>query len=278
MNSYKTPILHSVLQSLNSRSFFKLSFLIALLLLVAACDSTPAAPTATPAPPTMAPITKNADWKPVEKEFNGVSMVEVPPGCFNMGNDKGRRDERPASQVCFNAPYWIDKTEVTNKQYGDHGNFEGDNRPRENLLWTEARDFCAKRGGRLPTEAEWEYAGRGPDNLMYPWGNDLVGDNLVFDQNNNNQTSDVGSKPQGVSWVGALDMSGNVWEWVSSAYKRYPYDSKDGREDLNDATVDRVYRGGIHNYIDFGAGLTARFKGTKDERNWFVGFRCAKDN
>lgn len=248
------------------------------LILMGACAPTPTVPTATPAPPTMAPITKNADWTPVEQTINGVAMVEVPPGCFLMGNDKGRRDERPATQICFNAPYWIDKTEVTNKQYGDQGNFAGDNRPRENLLWSEARDSCAKRGARLPTEAEWEYAGRGPDGLMYPWGNDLVVDNLVFDQNSNNQTADVGSKPAGISWVGALDMSGNVWEWVSSAYKRYPYTAADGREDLNDTSVERVYRGGVHNYIDFGAGLTARFKGGKDERNWFVGFRCAKDN
>lgn len=255
-------------------------FIVLVFVLVAlgACNPTPATPTPIPVPPTMAPVAKNADWTPVEQTFNGVVMVEVPPGCFTMGYDKGRRDERPATQICFSAPYWIDKTEVTNKQYGDHGNFTGDNRPRENLLWSEARDFCAKRGGRLPTEAEWEYAGRGPDDLMYPWGNDLAGDFLVFDQNSNNETADVGSKPAGVSWVGALDMSGNVWEWVSSAYKRYPYDATDGREDLNDTTVDRVYRGGVHNYIDFGAGLTARFKGTQDERNWFVGFRCAKDN
>ena len=247
------------------------------LILLGACTPTPTVPTVTPALPTMVPITKNADWTPVEQTINGVAMVEVPPGCFVMGNDKGRRDERPATQICFNAPYWIDKTEVTNKQYGDQGNFAGDNRPRENLLWSEARDSCAKRGARLPTEAEWEYAGRGPDGLMYPWGNDLVVDNLVFDQNSNNQTADVGSKPAGASWVGALDMSGNVWEWVSSAYKRYPYAGQDGREDLNDTSVERVYRGGVHNYIDFGAGLTARFKGGKDERNWFVGFRCAKD-
>src|SRR4051794_10636310 len=114
--------------------------LLVLIIALAACSTTPPVPTATPAPPTATPITKNADWKPVEQDVNGVTMVEVPPGCFMMGDDKGRRDERPASQVCFNTPYWIDKTEVTNKQYGDHGNFTGDNQPRENLLWSEAHD------------------------------------------------------------------------------------------------------------------------------------------
>lgn len=248
---------------------------VLVILLLAACA--PAAPAATPAPPTAAPVTKNADWMPVVQSFDGVEMVQVPAGCFLMGNDQGRRDERPAHEICFSAPYWIDRTEVTNQQYGNAGNFTGDNRPRENLLWSEARDFCAKRGSRLPSEAEWEYAARGPDRLLYPWGNELVKDNLVFDENSNNETAEVGSKPAGASWVGALDMSGNVWEWVSSAYARYPYDASDGREDLNDTTSQRVYRGGIHNYIDFGAGTTARFKAPPDSRDWFVGFRCAKD-
>ncbi|MCA0456101.1 MAG: formylglycine-generating enzyme family protein [Chloroflexi bacterium] len=253
---------------------------LAALALLAACNPTPAAPTATPPPPTtvpVEPVTANADWTPVEQTVDGVVMVQVPPGCFMMGSDAGRRDERPASQVCFTAPYWIDKTEVTNKQFGSEGAFPGDNQPRGNLLWSEARDFCVSRGGRLPTEAEWEYAGRGPDNLMYPWGSDLVGDFLVFDQNNNNQTAEVGSKPDGASWVGALDMAGNVWEWVSSAYARYPYTATDGREDLADTTVDRVYRGGVHNYIDFGAGMTSRFSADQETRDWFVGFRCVKD-
>lgn len=211
------------------------------------------------------------------QSLDGVDMVQVPAGCFMMGSDQGRRDERPAHEVCFNAPFWIDRTEVTNKQYGDEGVFPGENKPRENLLWAEASDYCVKRGARLPTEAEWEYAARGPDNLMYPWGNDLAGDFLVFDQNNNNEVADVGSKPAGASWVGALDMSGNVWEWVSSIYAQYPYDASDGRENPDDTTSQRVYRGGIHNYIDFGAGTTARFKATPDTRDWFVGFRCAKD-
>jgi formylglycine-generating enzyme required for sulfatase activity len=192
-----------------------------------------------------------------------------------MGNEKGRRDEKPVQQQCFNA-YWIDRYEVTNAQYGQPGNFQGDKHPRENLTWTEARDFCAKRGMRLPTEAEWEYAARGPDNLIYPWGNDLIEANLVFDRNSNNQTADVGSKPAGISWVGAFDMSGNVWEWVSSMYKPYPYNAADGREDMSDITSERVYRGGVGSYIDYAAGAAARFHAAPDNRDWFVGFRCAR--
>ena len=231
-------------------------------------------PTSIPAPTQVA---KNADWTPVAQEFDGVEMVQVPAGCFMMGNEDGRRDEKPVTQICIDAPYWIDRYEVTNKQYGQQGNFPGDNRPRENLTWYEARDFCVKRGARLPTEAEWEYAARGPDNLMYPWGNELVDDNLVFDRNSNNETADVGSKPAGVSWVGAYDMAGNVWEWVSSLYKRYPYDAGDGREDM-DSTDQRVYRGGVGSYIDFAASSAIRFRADPEKRDWFIGFRCARSN
>lgn len=251
--------------------------MIFLLLFVILCACDPAAPTATPLPPTNEPITKNADWTPVEQDFDGVTMVEVPAGCFVMGHEAGRRDESPESQICFEKPFWIDKTEVTNKQYGSNGNFTGDENPRENLTWFEARDFCASRSARLPTEAEWEYASRGPDDLIYPWGNELVNDNLVFDQNSNNQTAPVGSKPAGASWVGALDMSGNVWEWVSSLYRAYPYAADDGREDLENTTDRRVYRGGVGSYIDFGVSGATRFRAKPDDREWFIGFRCARD-
>jgi iron(II)-dependent oxidoreductase len=212
----------------------------------------------------------------VIQTFSGVEMVKVPAGCFMMGHNAGRRDERPAHQICFNVPYWIDRTEVTNKQYGQPGVFKGDNRPRDNLLWSEARDFCQRRGGRLPTEAEWEYAARGPDNWIYPWGADLIEDNLVFDRNSNGQPADVGSRPAGASWVGALDMSGNVFEWVSSLYKPYPYKADDGREDLTDTTGLRVFRGGINSYIDYAAGGAIRFWARPDQRDWFIGFRCAR--
>ncbi len=204
-------------------------------------------------------------------------MVLVPAGCFTMGNNDGRRDERPASQICFQKAFWIDRTEVTNAQYGSEGHFSGPNRPRENLLWSEARDFCAKQGDRLPTEAEWEYAARGPDSYIYPWGNALNDNDLVFDRNDPGTTEDVGSKPGGISWVGALDMAGNVFEWVSSIYKPYPYNASDGRENPNDTTSPRVYRGGNRSYLDFAAGATMRFHMDPDGRDWFVGFRCARD-
>jgi formylglycine-generating enzyme required for sulfatase activity len=83
--------------------------------------------------------------------------------------------EQPASQVCFDEPFWIDKYEVTNAQYGSTGcedwSSEPD-QPRNCVSWFDTRDFCAARDAHLPTEAEWEYAARGPDALVYPWGNE----------------------------------------------------------------------------------------------------------
>ncbi len=244
--------------------------LILIFLSLTACSTAPATPTVTPLP---TPVAQNVDWSPVSQTFDNTEMVYVPAGCFMMGNADGRRDERPEHEICLSS-FWIGKTEVTNAQYGSHGNFEGDNLPRENLTWFEARDFCAAQGGRLPTEAEWEYAARGVDSLIYPWGNENSESVLIFDKNFESHTWEVGSYPDGASWVGALDMSGSVNEWVSSIYNRYPYDPTDGRENMDDSISQRVYRSGWNSYIDYGTSAAIRFRTAPDTRDWFIGFRC----
>jgi formylglycine-generating enzyme required for sulfatase activity len=112
--------------------------------------------------PTQVP--GNTAWTPVVQTYGGVQMVKVPPGCFIMGHTEGRRDEQPETKICFDKAFWIDRYEVTNGQYGSDGAFPGDDVPHDNLTWLEARDFCASRGARLPTEAEWEYAARRMSN------------------------------------------------------------------------------------------------------------------
>lgn len=232
-------------------------------------------------------ITRNRSWFNTERVIDGVAMVLVPPGCFTMGSEFGRADERPMHTICFFEPFWLDKFEVTQAQFASFGGvtaspraFVGDNRPVDQITWFEARDYCAKRGGRLPTEAEWEYAARGPDNWTYPWGATFAETNGVYLGNSGRQTRDVGSVPIGTSWVGALDMSGNVWEWTSSQHKPYPYDATDGREadDASTNNVRRVLRGGAWSVTD-AANLraTARFIYFPVSSDASSGVRCARD-
>jgi len=236
-------------------------------------------PTITPLPP----ITANNQWTPIVQDFDGVEMVEVPPGCFMMGSNDGNDDEKPVTKTCFDKPFWIDKTEVTQGQFGKFGgqaqnnpSFSGEQRPVENITWLEARDYCQKRGARLPTEAEWEYAARGPDNLVYPWGNEWDDSKAVWGRTSNQGTANVGSIESGASWVGAYDLSGNVWEWVSSLYKPYPYDAQDERESTADTNSERVLRGGSW-YGTYTGNLRAAVRINKSPF-WYYdnGFRCAR--
>lgn len=245
--------------------------------------STPT-PTNTSIPPeeiAKTPVAQNADWTPVERDFDGVTMVLVPVGCFMMGSDNGDEDEQPVHEQCFDEPFWIDKYEVMQSDFErlngvkeTENAFDGDNRPVETITWFEARDFCMKRDVRLPTEREWEYAARGPDNLIYPWGHDFVSDNVTFNDNSNAQTSTVLSHPLGASWIGVVNMSGNVWEWVNSTYVEYPY--VEGRVFFGDNIL-YVMRGG--SFLNSDRDIRSANRGARntDSGSNFVGFRCARD-
>ncbi len=255
-------------------------------------------PTRTPTiDPTLAPAYAynyrrgNGAWTPITREFDGVPMVLVPPGCFMMGSEDGETDEQPVHEQCFDAPFWIDLTEVTQAQFARLGGlavrksyFSGEQRPVEQITWFEARDFCALRGARLPTEAEWEYAARGPDGLVYPWG-DMIPPTANESQNyvvyagtSNIQTVSAGLdvRESGRSWVGSLDMSGNVSEWVNSIYEAYPYKSYDGREDIIRTHALRVLRGGSFGSPAGGIRATDRFRWNSGTGNTDTGFRCAR--
>jgi len=244
-------------------------------------------PTDTPDPLQAAftPVARNADWTPIERDFDGVMMVLVPAGCFMMGSTNSE-DEEPLHEQCFDEPFWIDKYEVTQAQFerlggtqAEEPRFTGSNRPVERITWFEARDFCKQRDSELPTEAEWEYAARGPDGLVYPWGNTWNANNAVTYRSSSQGTANVGGLLAGVSWVGALDMSGNVWEWTHSLSESYPYDAEDGREaDTGTRTdVRRVLRGGSWDN-DNTDHLRAAYRNWYNPDNWFddFGFRCAR--
>ena len=230
------------------------------------------------------------DWKIiVDQEYNtqyGIEMVQVPAGCFWMGSVSGYPDERPVHEVCFDTPFWIDRYEVTNGQFERLGgkaeaesSWSDPNLPRTDVNWFEADEFCKQRAARLPTEAQWEYAARGADSLIFPWGNEFEKDKVVADK----EPAEAGSRPDGVSWVGSDDMSGNVWEWTSTIYHPeqfpYPYDGSDGRELSDDISTWRVMRGGsFNNSSDFAFFLRIARRSFRDPggRNFDLGFRCAR--
>lgn len=236
--------------------------------------------------PTAQAVASNRSWTPQFELFEGVEMALVPAGCFVMGNANGKADEQPTTRICFDRPFWIDRYEVSNDQFTRLG---GSARsaptypdqpffPRDRIAWAEARAFCIQRGGRLPTEAEWEYAARGPDGWLYPYGNVFDPDKAVF---NTSRAYQVGLRPQGVSWVGAYDMSGNVWEWVSSIFRPYPYDPNDGRESLTtQAGEERGARGGSWNFSAPGDVQAVARNGVDPNRtnSIYGGFRCARDH
>ena len=235
-------------------------------------------------------------------------MVEIPAGTFTMGRDDGPDDERPAHRVTLPG-YRIDRLPVTNAEFAVFLDAVGpfntrgerlfdvddpdarihrsgarwsadagyERHPVVEVSWAGARDYCAWRAKRLPTEAEWEKAARGSDERRYPWGN--VAPDLKRAQFNAafNETAPVDRFPAGASAYGVQDMAGNAWEWVSSAYRPYPYDARDGREDLSAGPV-RGTRGGGH---DSGPGeITATQRGRSLSRNprsghHNIGFRCA---
>ena len=259
------------------------------------------------------PVSANDDWTPYELELNGGTMVLVPAGCFMMGSDTGDRDERPIHEQCFEEPFWIHKYEVTNARfahflnenpngntspdgfaYFDAGNRnerirnlngrwevspEFSNHPMVEVTWFGARDYCKwlgeEDGFRLPTEREWEYAARGPDNLTFPWGNEWDEDLVVWRGNSDGQTAEVGSIESGSSWVGAMDMSGNVWEWLSSLLIDHPYDAS--HEDEADTTSVRLLRGGSwDNNSSIDLRSADRAVGFPHKSNGIFGFRCVR--
>jgi serine/threonine-protein kinase len=228
-------------------------------------------------------------------EKDGMMMVFVPEGEFTMGGNDGDSDEKPVHAVFLDA-FWIDQTEVTNVMYSMcaeqracdapnsarsftrenyFGNPEYDDYPVINVSWDDANTYCAWAGRRLPSEAEWEKAARGIDAATYPWGNDPPANTLLNYNNAVGDTAEVGSYPAGVSSFGALDMAGNVWEWVSSSFEPYPYDANDGREDLT-ASGSRILRGASWDSFEI-FDIRSSFRGKADPSNAFniLGFRCA---
>jgi formylglycine-generating enzyme required for sulfatase activity len=224
------------------------------------------------------PVTGNTQWSWVTQEANGLEWVLVPAGCFTMGDKDGFTEETPENQQCFDAPFWITRTEITNQQFGSPGVWAGDKVPRTDVTWTEASAFCQGKGGRLLTEREWEYAARGPSNLKFTMG-DTLRPGFVIHAGNATSPVEVGSQPDNASWVGAYDLLGNVREWVSSGWIAYPTVDGDGREKLPDAGGEarRVVRGGSYQTGESKLRSSLREFYAYDDSTGDIGVRCAMD-
>ena len=143
--------------------------------------------------------------------------------------------------------------------------------------WRGARNYCAWRGARLPTEAEWEAAARGRQGRSYPWGEAPPDDRLVYARYPSGVTTPVGSRPAGATPEGILDLSGSLAEWTASLYRPYPYDAADGRENPL-ASGERVTRGGDYVFDTDADQLSAYFRGgfsrAPQNGHRHIGFRC----
>jgi formylglycine-generating enzyme required for sulfatase activity len=233
----------------------------------------------------------------IRLDFKGVLQVFVPSGCFLMGSDTRYdpmtwADEQPSHNVCISRDYWLDRDEVTNESYQkfvDDGGYlkaqywssEGWQWLQENKIsgpkayaasysqpkqariginWFEADAYARWRGGRLPSEAEWEYAARGPNSLIYPWGN-------KWDDSQLNSNTDQ-------SWVGAYNMGCNALEWVWDWYDAKYFEISPKDNPLGPTTgISRVLRGGAWDGVPGCTRAATRKGGYPDDRGDFRGIR-----
>ena len=266
------------------------------------------APTEAPEEPTEAP-TEEPTEEPVPsgpglgdtwtRPADGMVMVYVPAGEFEMGSNDGDSDEQPVHTVALDA-FWMDRTEVTNDQYRDcveageceapltcswgEPTYEDASKADHPVVcvdWHGAAAYCEWAGGRLPTEAEWEYAARGTSGSRYPWGDAAPRCDLAncWGQDGGcvGETAPVGSYVDGASWCGALDLAGNVWEWAADWYDAEYYGVSPSRNPRGPSSGEfRVVRGGSWNDGPDNARSAGRCRYDPGDPFDGLGFRCAR--
>jgi formylglycine-generating enzyme required for sulfatase activity len=224
--------------------------------------------------------------------IDGMTLVCVPAGEFTMGSEEGDDVEKPVHTVFLDA-FWIDETEVTNAMFAkfvaetNHQNAgssetEPSDHPVTEVYWNDAASYCQWAQRQLPSEAQWEKAARGTDGRTYPWGNEDPDCKLANSAFSGVDTgycvgskTPAGSYLDGASPFEALDMAGNVWEWVNDWYQAGYYSNSPERDPTGPAEgTDKVTRGG--SWTDLWDNLRTSYRGLYDpaSRSDNIGFRC----
>jgi formylglycine-generating enzyme required for sulfatase activity/tRNA A-37 threonylcarbamoyl transferase component Bud32 len=245
---------------------------------------------------------------------DGMVMIYVPAGDFEMGSTNGESDEEPVHTVYLDT-FWIDRTEVTNSMFqafvdatgyktdaekdgasyvimdgswedtagvdwqhpqGSGSSLSGlGNHPVVHVSWNDASAYCEWAGKRLPSEPEWEKAARGTDGRTYPWG-ESINSSLANYKMDVGGTAEVGSYPDGTSPYGALDLAGNVWEWAQDWYGENYYSSSPDSNPSGPSSGDyRVLRGGSWSADEDRARSAERSTLVPNVTSSDSGFRCA---
>jgi serine/threonine-protein kinase len=262
-------------------------------------------------PPPAGPVVESAPKAPPAPP---PDMVRVPAGKFVMGSETGGKTEKPAHEITLTRAFAIDRNEVTAGDYqlcvkagkcspsSVHGpHVEPTDVEKRGPLCTavdpakahhpitcvdqaQAMAYCSFVSKRLPTEAEWEFAARGPDERDYPWGNDVASCERANVARNPGQgcgrpkgTQEVGMLTAGASPFGALDLAGNAWEWVADGWDPNAYSKGAQTDPRVAASGDKaVLRGGSWDFAASTAKATFRLPFDRAAGDAATGFRCAR--
>jgi serine/threonine-protein kinase len=215
-------------------------------------------------------------------------MVSVPGGKFMMGCDKQQDPTASPPHPVVVAPFYIDKTLVTNAQYvqfvratgyaappgWEQGKYPSgqDNWPVTGVSWPGAQAYARWKGKRLPMESEWEFAARDSDGRLYPWGSNFNPRLTNSAETGLGHPEPVARHPEAASPFGVLDMSGNVWEWCEDDYNLYPGNAMK----VEVPAGAKVIRGGSFESDRNHVTTTTRNLDLPVSQSSRIGFRCAR--